>query len=60
VIFLSGFRCLYNFTYDACHAVRNEIDVFDRPGPRVWVRKFRVVVRIGLARDRLRIALGLE
>ena len=41
-------------------AVTNEIDVFDRPGPRVWVRKFRVVVRIGLARGRVGIALGLE
>ena len=41
-------------------AVTNEIDVFDRPGPRVWVRKFRVVVRIGLARGRVGISLGLE
>jgi hypothetical protein len=39
-------------------AVTNEINVFDRPGPRVWVRKFRVVVRIGLARDRVRIGFG--
>jgi hypothetical protein len=41
-------------------AVTNKIDVFYRPGPRVWVRTFRVAVRIGLARDRVRIALGLE
>jgi hypothetical protein len=41
-------------------AVTNEIDVFDRPGPRIWVRKFRVVDRIWLARGRVGIALGLE
>jgi hypothetical protein len=41
-------------------AVTNEIDVFYRPGPRVWDRKFSVVVRIGLARGRAGIALGLE